>query len=86
MHPDRMRLAAEHLRLNAQCLFESCTVNGRWDGEHPDEQKDCAEMVALADEIEHAAGCLPNPKADPAAVVGGSASSALLATRKPGDE
>jgi hypothetical protein len=62
MHPDRMRLAAEHLRLRAPCLFESCTVNGQWDGEHSDEQKDCEEMVALADELEHAAGCLPNQK------------------------
>lgn len=60
MNPDRMRLAAEHLRLNAQCLFESCTINGQWDGEHPDEQQDCEEMVVLADELEHATDCLPN--------------------------
>jgi hypothetical protein len=56
MTPDRLRLSAEHLRLTAQCLFESCTINGKWDGEHPDEQADCEEMQALADELDaHAA-------------------------------
>jgi hypothetical protein len=52
MTPTRLRLAAEHLRITAQCLLESCTVNGQWDGEHPDEQQDCDEMRALADELD----------------------------------
>ena len=56
MSPARLRLAAEHLRLNAQCLFESCTINGEWDGEHHDEKQDCDEMRILADELDaHAA-------------------------------
>lgn len=52
MKPDRLRLAAEHLRLNAQCLFESCTINGKWDNEHHDEKQDCDEMRILADELD----------------------------------
>lgn len=52
MTPELLRLAAEHLRITAQCLFESCTVNDQWDGEHPDEKSDCEEMQTLADELD----------------------------------
>ncbi len=56
MTPERLRLAAEHLRLTAQCLFESCTVDDQWDGDHPDEKADCEEMQTLADELDAHAG------------------------------
>ena len=52
MTPERMKLAAEHLRLNANILYDSCTVNGMWELENAEEQSDCEEMRALADELD----------------------------------
>jgi hypothetical protein len=52
MTPERLRLAAEHLRITAQCLCESYTFNGQWDGKHPDEKADCEEMQALSVELD----------------------------------
>ena len=66
MSPDRMRIAADHLRLTAECLRASCTIAGKWDDEHTDERKDCEEMQELAAELEQDASARSDNSARPA--------------------